>query len=143
MPAGGERQGSVIAIDAAYVDGDLMAGETIFHLDGETVGITLEIRRRYFGAEDEDVSAVFLERLRKREGQGSGKSVEDEGFMSKHRFDAVHLPAKTEPTIRDAIGEGRENAVSHAVLGLHFGGRRISVDKIFVFTAIGRDRLPA
>lgn len=143
MPAGGERQGPVVAIDAAYVDGDLMAGEAIFHLDGETVGITLEIRRQYFSAEDKDASAIFLKRLREGEGQGSGKSVEDEGFVGKHLFNAVRLPAKTELAIRNAIGEGCENAVSHAVLRLQFGGRRISVDKIFAFSAIGRDRPPA
>ncbi|MNE43741.1 hypothetical protein D3C80_1379310 [compost metagenome] len=119
-----------------------MAGKPVFHLDGEMVGIALEFGRQYLGTKDDNVRVVFLERSVEGEGQGTGKSVEDEVLVGKHRLDTVHLPAKFKLALRNAIGEGGENSVSHAVLRLQFLKRRIAVDKVF-FIAIGKSWPPA
>ncbi|MND58702.1 hypothetical protein D3C80_498710 [compost metagenome] len=58
----------------------------------------------------------LFERPHKREGQGSGKSVEDEGLMGKDGFEVVRFTAEAILAVRDAIGERRENAVSDAIL---------------------------
>lgn len=106
MPAGREGQRPVVPIDAAYIDGNRMAGKPVFHLDGEMVGIALEFGRQYLGTKDDNVRVVFFERPVEGEGQGTGKSVEDEVLVGKHRLDTVHLPAKFKLALRNAIGEG-------------------------------------
>ncbi len=143
MPAGREGQGLITAVDAADVDGNLMAGETIFHLDGEPVWIARKIGRPYIGAKQQNVGVIRLVGMDKDEGQGSGKSVKNQGFMGKYRFNAMVLPAKAEATIRNAVGEGGENAVSHSILRANVGWGQISVDEVLVPSTVCREGSPA
>ncbi len=87
--------------------------------------------------------AIFLEGLVENKGQGAGEAVENKVFMVKHRLDVVRFAAEIISALRNAVGEGRKNAVSHAVLRLQFRGCQISVNQILALFAIGRERSPA